>query len=93
LHLDGKKRVIAALTCPANASACTGTVTLSLGNGKKLASGAYSVAPPGGDVALKLKRKARKALKKAFGKKDKTKASAVLDGADGAVTQKVKLLR
>jgi M6 family metalloprotease-like protein len=93
LRLDGKKRVIAALTCPAGASACTGTVRLSLSNGKQLASGGYSVAPPGGDVPLKLGRKARKALKKAFGKKDKTKATALLDGADGKVTQKVKLLR
>jgi M6 family metalloprotease-like protein len=93
LRLDGKKRVIAALSCPAGATACTGTVTLSLTNGKKLANGAYSVAPPGGDVPLKLNRKARKALNKAFGKKDKAKATALLDGADGRVTQKVKLVR
>lgn len=93
LRMDGKKRVVAALTCPAGASSCAGTLTLELRDGPKLATGAYSVAPPGGDVPLKLKRKARKALAKEFGKKDKAKATAVLEGAAGKVTQKVKLLR
>jgi M6 family metalloprotease-like protein len=93
LHLDGKKRVVVSLTCPAEASACTGKVTLTLPEGTKLATGDYSVAPPGGDVPLNLGRKARKALNSAFGKKSKAKATATLDGASGAVTQKVKLLR
>jgi hypothetical protein len=93
LRLDGKKRMIAALTCPAGASACTGTVEVTLSKRRKLARGAYSVAPPGGDVPLKLNRKARKALKNAFAKKDRVKATALLNGADGKVTQKVKLLR
>ena len=51
------------------------------------------MAPPGGDVPLKLGRKARKALNEAFGEKDKAKATATLDGIGGKVTQKVKLLR
>lgn len=93
LHLDGKKRVIASLTCPTVATSCTGTLTLALSDNTSLTSGDYSVAPPGDDLTLNLARKARKALSKAFGRKDKAKATAVLDGADGKVTQKVKLLR
>jgi M6 family metalloprotease-like protein len=93
LHLDGKKRVVASLTCPPEASSCTGTLTLALPGGKKLATREYAVSSPGGDVALSLDRKARKALSEAFGKKHRTKATATLDGAGGEVTQKVKLLR
>lgn len=93
LRLDGRKRVVATLTCPATATSCNGTLTLALRDGPKLASGAYAVAPPGADVPLKLGRKARKALRKAFGKRDKTKATATLFGAAGTVTAKVKLRR
>jgi M6 family metalloprotease-like protein len=93
LRLDGKKRVVAELTCPSGATSCSGKLTLALRDETKLASVNYAVAPPGGDVPLNLKRKARKALAEAFGKKEKAKATATLDGATGKVTQKVKVLR
>jgi M6 family metalloprotease-like protein len=92
LHLDGLKHVVASLTCPAEATSCEGTLTLTL-TGTNLASGEYSLRPPGGDVRLDIGRKARKALRKALGKHERAKATATLDGLGGTVTSKVKLLR
>ncbi len=93
LHLHGKKRVVAHLTCPADATSCAGTLTLALSDDTMLGTGEYSVPPPGDELTLNLAHRARKALRRAFGNKDKAKATATLDGAGGTITQKVKLLR
>lgn len=93
LRMDGRKRIDAALTCPVAASSCTGTLTLKLAGFGELAGADYSVAPPGGDVALNVGRKERRALGKKFGKRGTAKAKATLAGASGTVTAKVKLVR
>ena len=93
LRMDGRKRVDATLTCPAAASACTGTLKLKLAGFGKLADADYSVAPPGGDVPLSLDREARKALSKKFARRSAVKLKATLTGDDGVVKVRVKLIR
>jgi M6 family metalloprotease-like protein len=92
LELNGKRKAVASLTCPAAASACTGKLTLKGRGGLgALGESKYSVAPPGGELTVKIAKSARKTLKNLIRKKGKAKATATLDGPTGTVRQKVKL--
>ena len=93
LRLDGKKRVTAALTCPTGASACTGTVTLALPDGKKLATRRLLSG------SARRRRPAQPRSQGAQGAEEGVRQEGQDQGNRGPrrgrrqVTQKVKLLR
>jgi M6 family metalloprotease-like protein len=95
VKLRGRKRAVAALSCPASGGDCEGKLTLKLSGGEgTLAKDTYSV--PDGEqenLKLKIRSKAKKPLGKALrGKGGDPKGKAILESPDGKEKQSVKLV-